>query len=102
MDMHILKLPLVLGAIGLAIGQAAGPTAAQQTVAQQTGAQQVRSAEADAAQRVAIAARIQREVAAIRGLRFKEPVKVVKRPAEEFQQRLDTRMQTILGGNAAI
>lgn len=52
-------------------------------------------------QQVEMVARIQREIGAIRGLAFQQPVRLAARSAEEFQQSLDARVTALLPANVA-
>jgi len=57
--------------------------------------------DATAPQPVELLARIQQEISAIRGLNFKQPVKLATRSAEELQQRLDARVSAMLPADVA-
>src|SRR5690349_226083 len=53
-------------------------------------------------QQLELAARIQEDLAGIRGLSFKQPVKLATRSPLEYQQHLDTAVSAMLPARAAL
>ena len=91
--MRSMKIPWSL-CVAFACGSLLGPAAGQHNA-------EAPAVELTDAQRAATVARIQSEVAAIRGLSFKRPVKVVRRSAQELERGLDAYVGRMLPAEVA-